>query len=151
MAAKDRTTTYAADLVVLSIAGKIIDSGFAEGEFVSIEMNADDFSDKAGADGEVARARSNDLRATIKIKLLQTSQGNDLLSALRQLALASENGGDVGAFRLTDRSSGIVLARADKAWVSKPPTVSRGREIAENEWTLRAASMQLDPSGNPSI
>jgi hypothetical protein len=149
--ASTNVKTYSADLVALSIGGRPIDSGYADGEFVAIEPMADDFGSKVGADGEVARFRTNDRRATIKIKLMQTSQGNDTLSQLRALALTTPNGSDVGAFQLTDLSSGVVLARADKAWVKKAPNISRGREIVEYEWTLEAAHMNLDPSGNPSV
>lgn len=144
------TKTYSADEVSLSVAGYTIDSGFADGEFVNIEMASDDFTDKVGADGEVARAKTNDRRATIKIKLLQTSQGNDLLSALRTLDINAPNGAGVGAFLLRDRS-GLLVAQADKCWISKPPAIGRGREIGECEWTLRASSMNLVVGGNPSI
>jgi hypothetical protein len=146
-----RVTTYSADEATLSIANILIDSGYAEGEFVSIEMQSDDFSDKAGADGEVARAKTNDRRATIKVKLLQTAIANNYLSALRLRDINAPNGAGVGVFQLRDRSSGVLLAKADKCWISKPPAVSRGREIVEYEWTFRAANMELDPSGNPSI
>lgn len=142
---------FSADEVDLMIAGILINSGYSEGEFVSIEMASDDFGDKAGADGEVARFKTNDRRATMKVKLLQTSQGNDTLNQLRKLGIDGINGADVGVFELVDRSSGAVLAHADKAWVQKPPTVSRGKEVGETEWTLRAAHMDLDILGNPSI
>jgi hypothetical protein len=147
----DRVTTYSADEVTLSFAGVPIDSGYSDGEFVSVEQSADDFSDKSGADGETARAKNLDKRATIKIKLMQTSLGNTALTQLRALALAGTNGADIGTFLLKDRSSGVTVARADKAWISKPPAPSRGREIVDYEWTLRAAKVELDLSGNPSI
>lgn len=147
----NRTTTYSADEVTLSVFGQQIDSGFADGEFVSVEKEADDFGDKAGADGEVARFKTNDNRATWKIKLLQTSLGNNILSAQRTLDLGNPNGAGVGVAELRDRSSGVLLAHSDKTWISKPPTISRGREVTEYEWTLRSANTQLDPSGNPSI
>lgn len=146
-----RVTTYSADEVSLSFAGILLDSGYADGEFVSIEMASDDFLAKVGADGEVARAKSNNRMATIKIKLLQGSQGNDRLSALRQQDLAGTNGAGVGVFSLRDRSSGVQLAHAEKTWISHAPTVSRAREVVEYEWTLQAAHLDLDPSGNPSL
>ncbi len=145
-----RVTTYSADECTLTVSNIPINSGFSEGEFVSIEMNADDFGDKAGSDGEVAINKTNDRRATIKIKLLQTSEGNDLLSALRLVGINGTGGAGVGAFLLNDRS-GALVARADKCWISKPPTISRGREVSEYEWTLRAANMELIVGGNPSI
>lgn len=149
--ATERVTAYSADEQDLSIAGLQIDSGFAEGEFVTIEMEGDDFTDKAGADGEVVRAKSNDRRATIKVKLLQGSLGNTLLSQLRQTDINAPNGAGVGVFQLIDRSSGVRVAYAQKSWISKPPAVSRGKEGVEYEWTLRAAHMDLRPEGSPSV
>jgi hypothetical protein len=97
-----RVTTYSADEVTLSLFGRQIDSGYADGEFVSVEKDADDFTDKAGSDGEVARAKTNDKRATWKVKLLQTSLGNNILSAQRTLDLGSQNGAGVGVAELRD-------------------------------------------------
>lgn len=149
--ASDRVTTYSAANVALSISGVPITSGYAEGEFVSVEMQSDDTSDKVGADGEVGVAQTNDKRATIKIKLLQGSQGNDALTALRNLGMVEGGEIAIGTFSCTDLSSGVELAHAAKAWIQKPPTVSRAREIVEYEWTLRGASMVLNPKGNPSV
>lgn len=146
-----RVATYSADEVTLSFAGYLIDSGFADGEFVSIEPAAEDFVVKKGADGETARAKTNNRDANVKIKLLQTSLGNDVLSQIRQLDLNGTNGAGVGVFQVRDRSSGVLLAHSDKAWIAKPPTIARAREVSEYEWTLYAANCDLDPSGNPSI
>ena len=139
--------TYDANENTLSIAGLLIDSGFADGEFVSIEPQTEDYTDKVGTDGSVARSKTNDQRATIKIKLLATSEGNAKLTQLRNLALTGPNGADVGAFLLRDRTTGVILARAAETWVMKPPTLSRAREVAEYEWTLRAAKMVYDFTG----
>lgn len=142
---------YSADEVTLSIFGQLIDSGFAEGEFVSVEMQAQDFTSKVGADGQVARSKTNDRRATMKVKLMQTSLGNNILSAQRALDIGGTNGAGVGLFEIRDRSSGVLLAHAPKSWIAKAPAVSRGREVGEYEWTLEAAHMTLDVSGNPSV
>jgi hypothetical protein len=149
----DRVTTYSADLTTLVVAGLTIDSGYADGEFVSVEPVSDDYSDKVGADGEVARAKTNDRRTTVKVKLLQGSLGNTLLSQLRALALDpnNANGADVGTFLLKDRSSGVQLAHGDKCWIMKPPTVNLARETSEREWTLRVAITELTPEGSPSV
>lgn len=148
--ASTRVTTYSADEVVLSLAGLAINSGYADGEFVSVEPEADDFTDKVGADGEVVRMKNLDRRATVKIKLLQTSEGNDLLSQLRATGLVGVNGADIGSFLLTDLS-GAMKVRADKGWIMKPPNVSRGREVAEYEWTIRLAHTEMDILGNPAV
>lgn len=147
----NRLKVYSADEVTLILAGILIDSGFADGEFVSVEPAADDFGDKVGADGEVARYKTNDRRATAKIKVLQTADGNTQLSALRNSDVNNPNGAGVGVFELRDRSSGALLVHADHAWIQKLPTVSRGREISENEWTIRLANTLWDIQGNPAI
>lgn len=149
--ATNRVTTYSADEVTLSIAGLLIDSGYADGEFVSVEPASDDFIAKTGADGEVARAKSNNRGATVKIKLLQTSLGNNLLSQLRALDLAAPNGAGVGVFNLVDRSSGVTLVHGTHSWIQKAPSPTRAREITENEWTLYIAFADIDPSGSPSL
>lgn len=140
--------TYDANETTLSIGGLLIDSGFADGEYVSIEPQTEDFTDKVGADGSVVRSKTNDQRATMKVKLLATSRGNALLTQLRNLAMSTPNGADVGAFILRDRSTGVILARAAQAWVMKPPTLARAREVSEYEWTLRAAKMVYDFTGS---
>lgn len=150
MADEPRVTTYSADEITLSLAGIAIDSGFATGEFLSIEMMEEDFKAKVGANGEVARSKTNNRMATVKVKLLQGSQGHSRLSALRASALDATNGLDVGAFLCKDRG-GLAKAQGDKAWISKPPTMGFGVEAGEWEWTITVARCTLDPSGSPSV
>lgn len=139
--------THDASETTLSVAGILLESGYDDGEYVSIEPQTEDFTDKIGTDGSVVRSRTNDRRATIKIKLLATSDGNAKLSQLRKLAIDTPNGADVGAFQLRDRLTGVTLAYAAQCWVQKPPTLSRAREVASYEWTLRVAKMDFDYKG----
>jgi len=134
------TKTYDSNQVSVTFAGRPISSGRADGEFVSIELNSETFTRKVGADGEVTRSKSNDNTATIKIKVMQTSDGHKVLMQLHALARASVNGSDVGAFELIDRN-GNVLERATECWIEKPPASSFGKEAAEREWTLCAADL----------
>lgn len=121
--------SYSPDQVSLSLAGAGQITGFASGSFVTIEMEANDWSHKVGADGEVARARSNNRVGIVKIKLLQTSLSNQMLSGIRNLGLADPAGAaDVGTFQLTDLS-GATVASGPKAWIRKPAPVERGVEV----------------------
>lgn len=147
----NKLKVYSADEVTVTLAGILIDSGFADGEFVSVEPASDDFGDKAGADGEVARWKTNDRRSTAHIKTLQTSDGNTQLSALRNRDVNAPNGAGVGVFEVRDRSSGALLVHADHEWIQKLPTMSRGREIAEYDWTIRLANTEWDLQGNPAV
>lgn len=137
-----------ANTTTLAVAGLLIDSGYADGEYLSIEPQTEDTTDKVGTDGSVVISVTNDQRATVKIKLMATSEGNARLTQLRALGRASQQGVAVGTFLLRDRLTGVQLAFAEHCWIQKPPTLSRAREVAEYEWTLRVAKMEYDFSGS---
>jgi hypothetical protein len=132
--------------VTIAFAGVQI-VGFADGEFITIEQNANDFESVAGTDGRVATSRTNDRRATITIKLLQTSPSNDDLSTIRNAGINGPNGRHVGAFTVRDRS-GRAVYRAAEAWIQKPPSVSFDRTVTTREWTLECASLNRVDGGN---
>lgn len=137
---------YDADQVNISVAGFPIDSGFADGEFLRIEQESDDFSDVAGTDGEVARSKSNDRRATITILLMQTSSANQALSALSNLDRLTPNGAGIAPFLVQD-GNGATIYEAASCWVMKPPDVTFDREATTREWTLRVADLIRFDSG----
>lgn len=141
---------YSADEVTVSFCGRSIDSGFEDGEFISIEMQSNDFVSKVGADGEVTRSKTNDRRAKITIKVMQTSKGNGILSGIRKLDINRPGGAGVGVLEVRDNSGGFV-AHADKAWIAKAPKVGRGREAGSQEWELECANMDMDIEGNEAI
>jgi hypothetical protein len=138
---------YDADEVTVSIAGLPIDSGYDDGEFCRIEQEADDFTDKAGTDGEVTRSKTNDRRATCSIILMQSSDGNALLSGLNNIDRLAGNGAGVGPFLVRDRQ-GTALYAAAESWISKPPDVSFDREPTAREWTIRVANLERFDGGN---
>lgn len=127
---------YDANEVSLVVAGLIIDSGYADGEFVKFEQDSDDFSDVVGTDGEVTRSKTNDRRFTATVTLMQTSDGNSKLTALNNLDRNASNGAGVGPFLLKDRS-GTALYAASKCWVAKPPDAGFGKEASSREWKIR--------------
>lgn len=122
-------------------------SGFADGEFVRIEQESDNFADVVGTDGEVSRSRTSDLRATVTILLMQTSESNTLLSAIANADLDESGGAGVGALYIRDRQ-GEALFRADECWIQKPPDVSFDRSATAREWTLRCAKLVRVDGGN---
>ena len=138
---------YDANQVTLIIAGLIIDSGFNDGDFVTVDQDSDDFTDVVGADGEVSRARTNDNRATVKVTLMATSDGNSILSTLNNLDKSATNGAGVGPFFLRDKQ-GTALYSSDACWVSKPPGVAYGKEVGTREWTVRIANLSRYDGGS---
>jgi hypothetical protein len=132
--------------VTVSFAGIVI-QGYADGEFLRVEQESDDFSDVAGTDGEVSRSKTSDRRATVTFVLMQTSASNALLSAISNADRNAPGGAGVGALFIRDRQ-GTSLYRAAEAWISKPPNVTMDRSPTSREWTLRCANLQRLDGGN---
>ncbi len=128
---------YDANQVTVTFAALLIDSGYADGDFVKIEQDSDDFTDVVGTDGEVTRSKTNDRRITVTLSLMQTSSGNSALTAINQLDRSKPNGAGIAPLMIRDKS-GTALYVASKAWISKPPDVSFGKEAGPREWKLRA-------------
>ncbi len=138
---------YDADQVSLVFMGIPIDSGYADGEFLSIEQTTADFESVVGTDGEVTRSKTNDARATIKVKLMQTSSGNAAFSALNNIDKTLPGGAGVGPMLVKDRQ-GTSLYTASKTWIAKPPDVSFDRAATAREWTLECANLVRFDGGN---
>lgn len=130
----------------VSLAGIPI-SGWAEGEMINVDRETDDFDDVCGTDGEVTRSMSNDNRATITIRLMQTSPTNALLSILRTLDKSTPNGAGVGPF-LAREIGGTTQLMAEKAWIAKSPPSSWDKTAKEREWKIRCANLIEHHGGN---
>ena len=123
-------------------------SGFAEGTFVSISHDSPGFSDKVGVDGEVARVRKHDRRATVTISLMQTSESNDELSQIYNKDRDSQNGAGVFSFRMVDRS-GTTVFEADQAWIQSEPGATFSDEPESRDWEIRCANLRTFHGSNP--
>lgn len=141
------TKFYTSDQVVASLGGIPLNTGRGEGVFIKITPMNPAFSTKVGADGEVARSRSNDRRHSIEITMLQTSDANVVMSALHQLDLNAPNGAGVAALMIEDMS-GTSLHIAPECWITEAPEVQYGPEIEERTWKLEAANMVNIIGGN---
>lgn len=137
---------YDADQVSVSLAGIPL-SGYADGEFLRIEESADAFTSVVGTDGQATRSKTNNRLVTITLLLMQSSDSNDLLSALHQSDLSSPGGAGVGAFLARDRNGNAVY-RCGQCWVKKAPNVSFGREAGPREWTLEGVLSERTDGGN---
>lgn len=140
------TKFYDPDQVVITVGGVPI-QGYADGEFITVEQVSNAFDDVAGTDGEVARSKSNDRRATATIKLLQTSESNLYLSGLHNVDLAAPNGAGVVSFQMVDKQ-GQTIIHADQAWIVKFPDNSMDRTAKSREWQIRIAHVNRIEGGN---
>jgi hypothetical protein len=143
------TKVYRADQVTVSLAGIPI-RGYGDGEFVRIEMEADDYGDVVGTDGEVTRFKTQDPRATITLILMASSDANDQLSDLADADANSPSGAGIGVFQCRD-NNGRSLHRAGACWIARRPNAAFGREVGTREWKLRAVMDKHYAGGNIAI
>lgn len=137
--------TYDPKKVVITIGSHTV-TGYAEGTFISVEPEGDGTTAQAGADGEVARALSNNPLSTVTLTLQQTSPSNDFLSELFRRDRAS-GGGGVLPLQVRDLRGTSLLA-ASQAWVTNWPTYERGAELNDSEWALMAVMTDINIGGN---
>lgn len=137
---------YDPDQITVVFAGILI-AGYADGEFVRIAQEVDNFSDVGGTDGEVSRSRSKDRRGTITFVLMQTSSVNAQLSAVANRDLLEDNGAGVAETTVRDRQGGSLYFAAE-SWISRPPDASFDRTATSREWTIRCAKLERNDAGN---
>jgi hypothetical protein len=113
-------------------------SGFADGTFIEVRPATQRWTKIVGADGEVARSKSNDNTAEIVIHLLQTSASNSYLSKMLALDLASNNG--LQAFEIVDANGGGDLFWA-QAWIRTRPDVTYAKTVEQRTWTFDTAQI----------
>ena len=130
---------------VAIIAGGFGISGFAEGEFITISMDEDQWELKVGTDGEGTRAKSNNYAATVKLMLMQSSDSNAILQAFWN----SDRLSDGGLFPLLVKdNSGKSLYAADQAWIQKQPEAKFAKGVESREWTIRTDNLTPFEGGN---
>lgn len=127
------------------VLGAILVDGYADGEFVSVEHDENDWNLYQGASGDATRARSNKRSATIAFTVQQTAECNDLLSALRLLDLATGKG---KVPLLIRDGSGRAVFAAEAAWIEKAPTASFSGETQTRTWTIRTHELVANHGGN---
>ena len=110
-------------------------SGFAEGDdVVNISFETEQFKDVAGAKGDVARVQTNDNRATITVKLLQTSSSYKVLMDL--FNLDRETGANVLPLTVTNKETGETFV-GNNTWINKAPDIVRGQNANVVEFKFR--------------
>jgi hypothetical protein len=140
MAAGDIQRTYDPQTVIVAV-GSVICSGFADGTFVTGSYDEERYMSKAGADGEVARAKNANRMGTIEITLSSSSATNSELSSLFNLDMLG--GFDVvQPVSVTDLSGNSRLFAAN-CWIKNAPNYERGKEVADIVWSFQAADMTV--------
>src|SRR5437016_2663520 len=121
--------------------------GFAPDTMVKIEMMSDQFVSEVGVDGDVARSKVSDRRATITFSLMQTSPTNALLSAQLITDQLAPNGAGVGDVRVADTQGGSYYTGA-QCWIRKWPDAEMARSAKTREWAIEVADLDRFEGGN---
>lgn len=123
-------------------------SGLSDGDSVTASRNNPLYNSRAGNDGAVGRARVTDKRGQVEIRLLQTSEVNDVLSALFNMDSLSDEGQFVGPLIVKDLSGSTVIA-AGQAWLMNIGSVAfESGQVGERIWTFEAADLKFWIGGN---
>jgi hypothetical protein len=128
------TKKYLPDEITVQVGGDLI-KGYADGEFVTIEENAERIISAVGTDGEVSVSRVLNRSATITIKLMQTSDSNDVFESM--MAANQRGPGLPGTKNVMIRDrQGRSLHEAPTCLVSEAPAVSYDKSATPREWKL---------------
>lgn len=124
--------TYDPKKVIISFGGVNL-SGFPDGTFIEVSPSGDAFVKVVGADGEVARGRSNDDTHEVTLTLLQTSASNSVLSS--SLSRDKLLGTGKGPLSIKDIYGGSLYFWPE-AWIKADPTISYAKEVGERAWVF---------------
>ena len=120
-------------------------TGFADGTFAVVSFDEQQWNKKVGADGHVARAKSNNYSGTVTVTLLATGLGNDVLNQLWQRDRRTNDG---AKSLLIKDMQGRTVWSAKQAWVQQMPDQGYGKEIEDREWVLDCANLLGQAGGN---
>ena len=130
---------------VLLILNGVHIHGFLEGTFITARRNKDAMSLQVGVDGEGTRSKSSDKSGRLEIFLNQSSESNDVFSAL---ALADEATGLGVVPAMLKDNSGRSLFVAENAWVVKFPDAPFETNSVGRQWILETDNLTVFLGGS---
>lgn len=136
---------YSLNEVTCDVGGITLSEQVGE---ITITPMAERFSFRVGVDGTVSMQEDKNESCEVKILCFQSSNINERLSALYQLARNSGAGtaGIIPIF-IRDRQ-GTTLFAALEAIVAGMPETKFGREVGDREWKILVANPEYFAGGN---
>jgi hypothetical protein len=113
--------------------------GFSSDTMAKFEFDEEATLEEVGVDGECSRSLNMNRMAKLTISLMQTSDSNDILSAMYAAQRLSSNGNDIVACRIED-SNGRLVVTGPECWVKDLPKPTWGKSAKEYEWVIRIAN-----------
>lgn len=134
---------YNSGEVTITFTALPFEGGLADGEFLSWAFDSNIADDVVGTDGEVSVSVNNDSRATVTLKLMQTSDLNRILAGLMNLRKRGGGALGIGPFAMIVGGTGETLV-APEAWIMKAPDGSLDRTATAREWQIRLGNADYD-------
>lgn len=129
----------------LVLIGGVAMSGFADGTFIEIVSDAQQFTKVVGADGYTTRVKTNNYNATLTLTLAQSSPSNDVLSGFLALDKAA-NAGVVPV--LIKDMTGNTLIFSSTSWIQQFPDITYSNEMTERAWTIELVDLDVVVGSN---
>jgi hypothetical protein len=139
--------SYDPKQVIVIVGGAPI-SGYADGTFVEVAFDEQQFNKTTGADGLTQRTKTNNYAGSMTITLLQGSSGNDVLSALWN-ADRYENAGAVPI--IVKDLSGRTLWAAQHGWVQQMPNNGFSKDAEDRAWVIDCDELTGIAGGNGAL
>ncbi len=127
-------------------AGLPCDSGRGPEEVFTYDQKEPNYSYKAGVDGEGTFSENKVTYTEFKLTLMQSSDYNQVLSAILNGDIATEGGVGIGPLSCRDLQGVTVIAGL--ARILGPPAQKRGKTCDVNVWTFGVHSPQRLDGGN---
>lgn len=124
-----------------------IETGRGEDEFLSWEQLAPDITSKAGSDGEVTICENKDKRTKLVLTLMQSSKGNDTLSAIRLASTKLGIASAVAPLAVKDLNGTTTIVSVE-AYILGPPKQARKKEVDVLQWEFELANPERFDGGN---
>lgn len=144
-------STFAPNEVTISMIGdgwSHVVSGFAEDSIVTIDRQAETFAMYVGADNTPTRIYNANTALMMTVALAQTSESNDLFSAVYEKDRTTRQG--VFTVLVTD-NSGRSRYFAEEAYIGVIPNASYGNSMQTREWVIHAPASDVNLGGNSKI
>lgn len=123
--------TYSPSEVIFTLGGYQL-TGW---QSISISRSSKSFTPIRGIRGKNTRVPNKDFSATLNISLLQTAQGNDVLSTI--LIADEENGTSRISLTLKDNSGNSVFS-SNEAFITGFPTTTYSGQFEYRNWEFFA-------------
>lgn len=140
-----RSTVYSGNAVTFSLSGITIESGRGEDTFLEISQQEDDFTYKAGLDGEGVWSENLNHYTLVTLTLMQTAAGNGVLSAVHN---ASKLAGGLPAPIFVEDRNGTSKMVSGAAMILKTPDETFAKEAGTTVWVIGVHSPERFVGGH---